>query len=149
LATISSVLLLHRLPAMKARRAIERAHAGARLIAAVVLFILGAGDLSGAPTAFAQGWPPPPRTVPSIGSKTPDPTTAYPGAVPSIGPKAPDPTTAYPSPIPSIGTKATDPTTAYPGATPSIGSETPDPTTAYPGAVPSIGSKTPDPTTVP
>ena len=63
------------------------------------LFVLGATDLFAAMSAFAQAWPPPPQTVPSIGLKTPDPTTAFPGSVPSIGSKTPDPTTA-----PSIGT---------------------------------------------
>jgi len=64
-------------------------------VARVLLFLcaLGVSDLLAA-SAFAQGWPPPPKTVPSIGLRTPDPTTAYPGSVPSIGPRTPDPTTA-------------------------------------------------------
>jgi hypothetical protein len=99
------------------------------------LFVLGASDLFAAMSAFAQAWPPPPQTVPSIGLKTPDPTTAFPGAVPSIGLKTSDPTTAFPGAVPSVGLKTSDPTTAFPGAVPSIGLKTPDPTTA-----PSIGT---------
>ena len=82
-------------------------------VATVVAFLfLGAVDLFAASAAFAQGWPPPPQSVPSIGSKTPDPTTAFPKATPSIGSKRPDPTTAYPAATPSVGTKTPDPTTA-------------------------------------
>ena len=101
-----------------------------RAATVVVVLFLGAVDLFATSSVFAQGWPPPPQSVPSIGSKTPDPTTAFPKAVPSIGSKRPDPTTAYPGATPSIGSKRPDPTTAFPGATPSIGPKAPDPTTA-------------------
>jgi len=100
------------------------------------LFVLGASDLFAPTSAFAQAWPPPPQTVPSIGLKTPDPTTAFPGPVPSIGSKTSDPTTAFPGPVPSIGSKTPDPTTAFPGGVPSIGLKTPDPTTAPSGTSP-------------
>src|SRR5262249_35842951 len=76
---------------------------------AAFLCVLGATQLFAALSASGQAWPPPPRTVPSIGTKTPDPTTAYPGTVPSIGSRTPDPTTAFPGAIPSIGTRAPDP----------------------------------------
>ncbi len=101
-------------------------------VAAVVgfLFALGLSDLFAAGSASAQAWPPPPQTVPSIGLKTPDPTTFYPGTVPSIGLKTSDPTTFFPGPVPSTGLKTSDPTTAFPGTVPSIGLKTPDPTTA-------------------
>ena len=83
---------------------------------AAFLFVLESNALLAARPTFAQAWPPPPQTVPSIGLKTPDPTTAFPSSVPSIGLKAPDPTTAFPGPVPSIGLQTPDPTTA-----PSIG----------------------------
>jgi hypothetical protein len=102
-----------------------------RVVRAVVfLFALGVSDLFASMSAYAQAWPSPPQTVPSIGLKTPDPTTAYPRAVPSIGLKTPDPTTAFPAAVPSIGIKSQDPTTAFPAAVPSIGVKSPDPTTA-------------------
>jgi hypothetical protein len=115
--------------------------------ASVALVVLGAGDLFGALSAYAQS-PPPPRTVPSIGLKTPDPTTLSPGSVPGVGLRTPDPTTLSPGSIPSVGPKTPDPTTAFPSAVPSVGIRSPDPTTISPGSVPSVGPKAPDPTTL-
>ena len=112
-----------------------KAETRSRVATAVVFLFVGTVDLFAATLALAQGWPPPPQTVPSIGSKTPDPTTAFPRPSPSIGSKTPDPTTAFPQPSPSIGSKTPDPTTAFPGTVPTIGAKTPDPTTA-----PTIGS---------
>ena len=89
----------------------ERPH----LAMVVLLLVLGATALVALTPAFAQG-PPPPRTVPSIGLRTPDPTTASPATIPSIGIRTPNPTTYYPAAVPSVGVRTPDPTTAYPAA---------------------------------
>jgi hypothetical protein len=101
-----------------------------RTVAVIVLLLAGgAGELFAAVDAHGQA-PPPPRTVPSIGLKAPDPTTLAPGSVPSVGLRTPDPTTSSPGSIPSVGLKTPDPTTVFPAAVPSVGVRHPDPTTA-------------------